>query len=154
MTNTASSPSPTRRARVRSAARSLPAPGSLNNWHHTSWQVRMRGRKRARCSSLPNSSRAAEASEAAPMGGQVRARAISSATTKGSSGWAPGRPPYSAGQSMPRKPASYSLAVHSRIAGMRPGSGARTPLWALTPGACSATKARTFCRKLSSSGVD
>ena len=40
-------------ARVESAARSLPAPGSLNSWHQTSSAPRIRGIQRARCSSVP-----------------------------------------------------------------------------------------------------
>ena len=38
---------------VASDARSEPAPGSLNSWHHTSSLRTMRGRKRSRCSSVP-----------------------------------------------------------------------------------------------------
>ena len=48
---TQSSPSGT--ARVASEARSEPAPGSLNSWHHFSSLRTMGGRKRRRCSSVP-----------------------------------------------------------------------------------------------------
>ena len=37
----------------RSAARSLPASGSLNSWHQISEAVRIAGRWRRRCSSVP-----------------------------------------------------------------------------------------------------
>jgi len=45
--------SPSRSARVDSDARSLPAPGSLNSWHHSSSARTIGGRKRTRCSSVP-----------------------------------------------------------------------------------------------------
>ncbi len=47
--------SPSRRARVCSPARSLPAPGSLKSWHHVSSPRSMAGRNRWRCSSVPRS---------------------------------------------------------------------------------------------------
>ena len=40
-------------ALVASEARSLPAPGSLNSWHHTTSPVAVPGRWAARCSSVP-----------------------------------------------------------------------------------------------------
>ena len=40
-------------ARVVSDARSLPASGSLNSWHHTSSPDSIRGIHRRRCSSVP-----------------------------------------------------------------------------------------------------
>jgi hypothetical protein len=45
--------SPSRTARVCRPARSEPAPGSLNSWHHTSRPLTMSGRNRSRCSSVP-----------------------------------------------------------------------------------------------------
>ena len=45
--------SPSRSARVASEARSEPAPGSLNSWHHTSSLRTIGGRNRSRCSSVP-----------------------------------------------------------------------------------------------------
>ena len=45
--------SPSRSARVASDARSEPAPGSLNSWHHFSSLRTIGGRKRSRCSSVP-----------------------------------------------------------------------------------------------------
>jgi len=45
--------SPSRSARVASDARSDPAPGSLNSWHHTSSLRTIGGRNRRRCSSVP-----------------------------------------------------------------------------------------------------
>ncbi len=44
---------PSRVARVLSAARSEPAPGSEKPWHHQSSSVAMRGRKRRFCASEP-----------------------------------------------------------------------------------------------------
>ena len=46
-------PSPSRTARVPSAARSLPAPGSLNSWHHTCRPVHSALSQRCFCSSVP-----------------------------------------------------------------------------------------------------
>ena len=45
--------SPSRRARVLRPARSDPASGSENSWHHTSSPRSMAGRKRCFCASLP-----------------------------------------------------------------------------------------------------
>lgn len=45
--------SPSRTARVPSAARSEPAPGSLNSWHQTSSPTQRGRRKRSFCSSVP-----------------------------------------------------------------------------------------------------
>ena len=45
--------SPSRSARMASEARSEPAPGSLNSWHHSSSLRTIGGRKRSRCSSVP-----------------------------------------------------------------------------------------------------
>ena len=45
--------SPSRRARVETDARSLPAPGSLKPWHQYSSPRRIGGRNRARCASDP-----------------------------------------------------------------------------------------------------
>ena len=45
--------SPSRSARVASDARSEPAPGSLNSWHHISSLRTIGGRNRSRCSSVP-----------------------------------------------------------------------------------------------------
>ena len=47
--------SPSRTARVDSPARSLPAPGSLNSWHHISSPRSVAGMYRCRCSSVPSS---------------------------------------------------------------------------------------------------
>ena len=55
------SSSPSRSARVASEARSEPAPGSLNSWHHTSSLRTIGGRKRSRCSSVPWANRAGAA---------------------------------------------------------------------------------------------
>ncbi len=46
--------SPSRTARVRKEARSEPAPGSLNPWHHTSSPRSTGGSQRARCSAVPS----------------------------------------------------------------------------------------------------
>jgi hypothetical protein len=45
--------SPSRSARVDRLARSDPAPGSLNSWHHISSPRSIGGRKRSFCSSVP-----------------------------------------------------------------------------------------------------
>ncbi len=46
--------SPSRRAVVRSPARSDPAPGSEKPWHHQMSRLAVGGRKRCFCASLPN----------------------------------------------------------------------------------------------------
>ncbi len=89
-------------AEVVSAARSLPAFGSLNPWHHTSSPVRMGPRKRARCSSVPWVMITGPPMTSPRMlaGGGALARTISSLKMACSMSVAP-RPPCSRGQEMP-----------------------------------------------------
>ena len=99
--------SPSRSARVARLARSDPAPGSLNSWHHTTSPRSMGFRWRAFCSSVPKW----------PMAGP--ARAIPAArnplvTSKSAAScWktclchrSPPCPPWSTGQSMAAHPPS------------------------------------------------
>ena len=91
--------SPSRTARHRSDARSLPAFGSEKPWHQMSSPRSMRGSSVARCSSVPNSMIAGAMFES-PSGLRVPGapdRCISSAKTTCSITPAP-RPPYSSGQ--------------------------------------------------------
>ena len=93
--------SPSSRARVRSPARSDPAPGSEKPWHQRSSPLTMRGRNRRFCSSVPwRSSRLPiiliENTSFLPLAG-TPALANSSARTTCCSRVRPA-PPYSRGQ--------------------------------------------------------
>src|SRR3954470_6856077 len=87
--------SPSSTARVASDARSEPAPGSLNNWHHFSSLRTIGGRNRRFCSSVPYANNAA-AVLFSPSG--LSARKLYGASTAriapAVSGATP-RPPYS-----------------------------------------------------------
>jgi len=95
--------SPSSRAAVLSAARSLPAPGSLKPWHQISSPESMGGMKRRRCASLPWWMSAGPRSPMPRMFrmGGASARA-SSASMIDFSTSVPPRPPHCSGQSMPR----------------------------------------------------
>ena len=71
--------SPSRRARVRSEARSLPASGSLNSWHQVCRPLRMSGRCARFCSSVPKVKSAKAARCVWSVNGGSPARASSSA---------------------------------------------------------------------------
>ncbi len=84
-------------ARVRSEARSEPAPGSENSWHHTRSPSSDGVTNRSRCSSVPCSRMVGSAQPAMTMSGRVRpARASSWSMTIWVTGSAPR--PYGAGQ--------------------------------------------------------
>src|SRR5436190_7153637 len=99
--------SPSRTARVRSPARSDPAPGSLNSWHHTSSPRRSAGRYRCFCASVPC---AISVGPTIPMPTanapvSTSKRACSRAKMRASAG-VPPRPPYSSGHAIPAQPSS------------------------------------------------
>jgi len=75
-------PSPSRSARVATEARSLPAPGSLKSWHHSSSAVRMRRSQRSFCADVPIASRVGPTRlmPMRPTSSGARARASSSCT--------------------------------------------------------------------------
>ena len=90
--------SPSRSARVASDARSEPAPGSLNNWHHTSSLRTIGGRKRRRCSSVPCANNAG-AARLSPSGfSRPRLYGRNSVSTRRAVAGARSRPPYATGQ--------------------------------------------------------
>src|SRR6266542_6065527 len=102
--------SPSRTARVRSPARSDPAPGSLNSWHHTSSPRSSEGRYRCFCASVPC---AISVGATIPMPTantptSTSKRACSRAKMRACAG-VPPRPPYSLGQAMPAQPPSNSV---------------------------------------------
>ena len=106
--------SPSRTASVRSEARSLPAPGSLNSWHHTR-SPRMIGRRCDDfCSSVPNISIDPPVRTMPTMlrNGGTWARAHSTIQADVCSGVRP-RPAVLVGQWIPAKPASNSAALPS-----------------------------------------
>ena len=78
--------SPSRTARHCSPARSEPAPGSLNSWHHASWPLTMGRRYRSFCSSEPWATMVGPASmtPSPPGGPNAPAAAMASATTPAS----------------------------------------------------------------------
>ena len=83
-------PPSVRVARVLSEARSLPAPGSLNSWHHNSSPRRVGSTKRSRWSSVPWAIRVGRAQAATWAGGRrIPAAASSSSITSCSTGPAP-----------------------------------------------------------------
>lgn len=91
-----------RRARVRTAARSEPAPGSLNPWAQDSRTARILGRKRRFWAADPKASSIGPSSSRpcteARYGGFSRAASSAKMISWRS---VPPRPPYSAGQLMP-----------------------------------------------------
>src|SRR5918992_1182461 len=102
--------SPSRTARVATAARSEPAPGSLNSWHHTSSPVHSGLRKRRFWASLPNA-RIVGAAMPRPMvltcGVLSGAPAASkSRSTSNWSAWGRPSPPCPSGKDTQASPAS------------------------------------------------
>ena len=110
---TNSSPSTT--ARVFNPARSLPASGSLNPWHHTVSPRRMRGRWKAFCSVVARAISVGPPwltpTKHAPIHG-APASAYSSNQINCRMVDRP-RPPYSFGHEMPAQPPSYWTRCHS-----------------------------------------
>ncbi len=120
--------SPSRTARVVSDERSLPAPGSLNSWHHSSEPSSRPGSQRRCCSSVPATSNVGPA-QPIPMGLSGRGTPSSRiASSSSSCSAAPAPRPQGSGQCGETNPARARREFHP--AGNRP------------PGACSATKAR------------
>ena len=90
-------PPSTRTALVDSEARSEPAPGSLNIWHHEIWPRRVGPTKRSCCSAVPWAMIVGSAhAPTARFGRRTRARASSSSITSCSTG--PASRPHGAGQ--------------------------------------------------------
>src|SRR5829696_5536738 len=106
--------SPSRNARVRSPARSDPAPGSLNSWHHTSSPRSSAGRYRCFCASVPCAIRVGPTipMPTANAPASTSKRACSRAKMRASAG-VPPRPPYSVGHAIPAQPSSNKVRCHS-----------------------------------------
>ena len=149
---THSSPSST--ARVVSPARSEPAFGSENPWHHESSPERIRGRNARFCSSVPHFNSVlptiftVTVSLAGPSG--TIARAHSSTSTTCSSLLMP-PPPYSTGQASPRRPSANSVARHD-VTNSAASSAGSAPIPGQSAGRWSARNARTRTRNTSASG--
>jgi hypothetical protein len=147
--------SPSRSARVRTDARSEPAPGSLKPCPHSSSTARIGGRKRFFCSSLPiASSIGPSRSRAFPVARYgALARAYSYSKTISSSSPSP-RPPYSRGQLMPSQfPADSSRSQARRTSQAAPSVGPPTPRCAAnSPTRCSASQSRSSSRKSRTAG--
>src|SRR3954469_25505874 len=108
-------PPSTAEALVDTEAKSEPAPGSLNSWHHSSSAERIFDSHRAFCSCDPCASSVGPArfTPIRPTSSGARARASSSCTTKCSAGPSP-RPPYSDGQATPTHRPPAHVDCHSR----------------------------------------
>src|ERR1700722_1479602 len=134
--------SPSASARVDSAARSDPAPGSEKPWHQMSSPRRMRGRWKAFCSSL---ARAISVGPAWLSPTKVESMAGSPARAYKIScgGVATPRPPYSFGQAMPAQPPSHCVRCQARSYSRMPPSQ-ECGLGSL--GAFSASQVRTSSR--------
>ena len=109
--------SPSRTARVRSDARSEPAPGSLYSWHHTSCPLMMRCRCSSCCSLVPCAIRVGPTMLIDTIRGPLETlnRACSSAKIVLCIGVAP-RPPKAFGHEIPAQPPLKSSPCHSRAA--------------------------------------
>ena len=125
------------RARVERLARSLPAPGSLNNWHQTSSAPRIRGIHRGalllgavRHQRRPDERDAGPAEERRRA---ARARAPRCRSRPASTD-AP-RPPYSTGQWMPTQRPACSVRCQSRSVSASSGVAATST----AGGGCSAS---------------
>ena len=151
---THSSPSST--ARVWMLARSDPALGSENPWHHSSSTDWIFGRNRRFCSSVPNwiSVGANRPSPKNETRAGALARAYSSLKiTCCANGSA--RPPYSSGHDIPTQRSAPSTRSHSRRTSQPVSSAGPPPepSAANSPVRCSASHARTSARKAASSVV-
>ena len=144
--------SPSRFARVCSEARSDPAPGSDQPWHHSNSSARIFGRCCCFCSSLPvrisvgpNIMTAMPSSpETVPM------RSASSWLRMNCSGTLRPRPPYSTGQCGPSQPRSAS-ALRQRWLACSEASEPAGSISGSSPGrsaiaAVSSMKSRTLTR--------
>ena len=104
--------SPSRSARHPSDARSEPAPGSLNSWHHFSSLLTIGGRNRSRCSSDPYANSAA-AVLFKPSGlSRPRLNGRSSASIARASSGVASRPPYARGHVGTTKPDAANTGYH------------------------------------------
>ena len=112
--------SPSSSARVVSPARSEPASGSVNPWHHEISPLRMPGMNWRFCSSVPHC-RMVGPTRVSPKKSArngAPARANSSFSTTCWRRLSP-LPPYSAGQLAQIQPPAKSLAVHSSLKALR-----------------------------------
>ena len=113
--------SPSSRAVAVSPARSDPAPGSLNSWHHVTSPVMVGARNRSRTSSGPCSSTVGAASAVpTPSGSPTAPAAASPSATTSSAHRGMSRPPHRAGHDGVAHPAANSARRHSTSAS--PGS--------------------------------
>ena len=147
---TTHSPS-TSSARVVSEARSEPASGSENPWHHQSSSDRMRGMKWAFCSSVPNF---ISTGASIPMPNTGAFGAPSSASTS-SNRWRcttvqPG-PPYSTGHDGAPQPLAIS-ACCQRVRSSRFGSLPFSTMARVSGSSVAPAKARTSSAKARSAG--
>ena len=146
--------SPSRRARVRSDARSDPASGSLKPWPQNSRPAVIRGRNRRFCSSCRTSAGWARTGPTRDTPARYGACARASSSFRTTS-WYVGapRPPYSAGQVRPSQPAAASCSSHRTRTSQASASSAlpRPRCSANSPTRCSSSQARTSWRKASSS---
>ena len=144
---------PSSRARVLSAARSLPAFGSLNPWHQNSSPRRIGGRKRACCSGVPKwmSVGPSRPSPKVPPRVGPSARAYSSANTSSWIGDA-SRPPWACGHDRPIQPPRPSSCSHATSSfQVSPENSAPVPSAANSPTRWRSSQSRTSSRKRSSS---
>ena len=103
--------SPSRSPRVASDARSEPAPGSLSSWHHFSSLRTSGGRKRSRCSSVPNANSAGAALFKPSGFRRPRLNGASTASTICACAGARSSPPYATGQVATASPLSANVRV-------------------------------------------
>ena len=128
-------PPSTHVARVERAARSLPAPGSLKSWHHTSSPRSVGPTQRSCCSAVPWAMMVGSAQAPTARWGRCTAAAASSSSmTSCSTGPAPG----------PTAPASAGVSSPASTRRRRRSAGSEAA-------AISATRARTRSRTASAS---
>src|SRR5271167_4285920 len=106
--------SPRSTARVRRLARSPPASGSVYPWHHSSSALRMRGKWRFFCSSVPQWISVGPNRLSALAVGRTGARARKYSSSKMTCSIKPApRAPYSLGQEIPTQPAACIVFCHA-----------------------------------------
>ena len=140
--------SPLRSARVRSEARSDPAPGSEKPWHQMS-PAGMPGRYRLFCSGVPQLSRVpgrwlSEIMNAGITGAPVRANSSASMI------WCArlrSAPPYCLGQCGVPSPTVWRRAIQSRWMRTPSSSSASIICWIASGGTVSASHSHTAARK-------
>ena len=148
--------SPSRTARVRRLARSDPASGSENSWHHRWSPWRMAGRNRRCCSGVPNAISVGPTIRAATWNGPAgTAKRVSSSRTMRASLDDRPRPPSSAGQVGTLQPPSASVRCQARAVAANWGVSTSRRWRVARPygAACSSMKARTSARRAASAGV-